>query len=295
SDYGPVQPNNLPPLIINTVPSVPPSGVITLSAGDTQTFRIEAVDPDETPVTYQWFLDERFMSTGEIWHYQPGLEAIGTHTVRVETSDQSGAKAEQVWPVSVSKPSPLVALAVTPSATVLTMTACSSQKFTISNAIAFHDFRWLLNSELQPAQDSQFVFKPKETGTYTLQLQASADTHTATHRWQIDVKPLPITEAEVNRWITRYQQSLQNQDSQALRQLGQLFSDAALTQLQARQRYQVTLENWNAVEQSESVELTFNQVERWYNPQTYSAVVEHTSHTLALRRQGCGAIVAVPN
>ena len=285
----PDQPAGYPPVIIHYEP---PIASVQLQAGQQQSFSIEAVDPDETTVSYRWFLDDQPVATGETWRYSSDSKTSNEQTVRVEVSDQNQAKAEHSWQVHVSKPAPPPAVIVSPSDTNLTLTVCSAQSFSVSNPETFNDFQWSLDSERQPERGPQFDFEPQEVGVYKLQLQAKVDNEVIEHRWRIHVQPLPISETEVKNWLSRYQHALQNQDGQALLELGDLFSEPELAQLQARQRYQVTLEQWNAIEQQGFVELSFSQIERWYNPQTYSSVVEHASHTLELKRQACQAIVA---
>ncbi len=286
----PVRTSGFPPVIIDFEPQ---SEVIDLAHGVEQTFHIEAVDPDEASVSYQWFLDTQRVSTNDTWTYRPDPDAIGSYTVRVEVGNLSDASTEHSWRVTVRRPAPPPVLVVSPALDALTMTACSAHTFSVDNPGDFNAFRWLLDSEIQHGHDARFMFEPQQAGTHRLQLQAVADTDTITHRWRIDVLPPSISEADVNGWMNRYQQALQNQDRQALRQLGDLYSEAEIEQMQSRQRYQVTIERWNAVEQGGVVNLNFAQVERWYNPPTYSSLVEHTNHTLALQRQGCEDIVTV--
>jgi len=221
-----------------------------------------------------------------------GLEN-GGYRVGVTLLDSKGGKASHNWQLKVNKPTPLPALDVAPATTRLVMAACSQQLFSINNATAYDEFQWSLNAESQSEAGSQFTFEPREAGIYAVQLQAVAGTETLSHRWQIEVRPVAITEADVNSWIARYQQALRNQDIQALRQLGTVLTEQEVAKLQTRQRYQVTIEQWNAIERSGVVELSLSQVERWYSPQTYSAVVEHSSENLELTREGCGDIVAV--
>ena len=382
----PTEPVPNPPQSLVIIRNEPQQKAIDLRESEAQVFRIEAVDPDEMPVHYQWFLDDEPTVTGESWAYQPGVDDLGRHTVRVEISASTGTKTEQewrvtvhhrnqtpviqsaqpdrsllqsptgavdiqieasdpdgdalhfvwslngqeldqrnprltldalengdyeigltvrdaagantsrIWQLNVNQPLPVPALDSSPMTERLSMTVCARQAFSVNNAASFSDFKWALNGEMLSESGPQLSFEPQQAGPYTVQVQATAGTETLSQHWQIDVRPAPISEADVNRWIEQYQDALQNQDSPAIRQLGNLFSDSELAQIQARQRYQVTLESWDAVEHNNGiVELSFNQVERWYNPQTYSSVVEHTSHTLTLQRQGCEEIVAARN
>lgn len=288
----PEQHSGFPPVIID---SEPPSDTISLDSGDEQLFRVEAVDPDERSVSYQWFLDDQPVAAGEHWVYRPDSNASGTYVVRVEVSNQSNGRVEQAWRIDVREPLPPPTLTVSPSVTTLTMTACSAETFSVDNASDFNGFRWLLDSDMQSGQGAWFTFEPRLEGVHSLEVHASAGTDTITHRWRIDVEPLSIGEAEVSDWIERYRQALQDQDVEALRQLGDLFSETELAQLHERQRYQLTLERWNAIERDGVVDLSFSQVERWYDPKTYSSVVEHNTHTLTLMRQGCGEITGIRN
>ncbi|MCP5424912.1 MAG: protein kinase [Gammaproteobacteria bacterium] len=261
-------------------------------ASDTGTaeFQVEVTDPDGDPLRFVWTLNGQTLpETG----HRLDLKDLenGDYLINVTVSDTDSARAETHWQLKVRKPTRLPTLTISPQSPPV-MTACSQQVFSVTNPAAFDTFQWSLNSEKQRESGPQFTLNPQAPGVFSLQLQASAGNETFSQLWQIEVLPAPVTNEDVNGWITRYQHALQVHDTDSLRHLG-VALDGQQAVLQGRNNYEVILEPWNAIEQGGTVELTFNQIEHWYDPQMHSSVVEHSSQAFELKHNGCKDIVAV--
>ena len=217
----------------------------------------------------------------------------------VNTSTASTAHSQPATP-NILPPAPAVEkpsgkgpiLEVSPATVELAIGICSRQNFSVNNAAAFSTFQWSVNDEPQPDISPQFTFTPPEPGHYAVRLQAVAEQHTSEHNWQVQVTADPLAKSEVNAWLARYQETMQSRDIAALQAMGDLFTAAELSQLSGRQRYQITLSNWDISMRDGDANLSFSQLERWYNPETSTPMVERTSHALILSRQGCHTVSA---
>ena len=285
---------NNPPLLIGWTPQ---ATQIEIAQGQSQSFSVEVLDIDANPnLRYQWSLDSSVVATSLDWLYKPDKNAGSAHTVQVLITDSKGAMAQQSWQVNVLKPEPVSQpLMVKPAQQSITVQACQSQIFQIEGA-GGERYRWWVDDQQQSERDDRFDFTASQSGRYRIRVEVDA-VDGASHDWQVVIAPRPITETEVNRWLERYLRALEHKDMNTLRKLGYLSSeqdaDRLQKQLQARQNYQVLIKDLNAVAQEETVSLEFEQVERWYNPDTYSTVVDYdVSRNLTLARQGCEHIVA---
>ncbi|MFO1349260.1 MAG: hypothetical protein U1F68_00705 [Gammaproteobacteria bacterium] len=76
-----------------------------------------------------------------------------------------------------------------------------------------------------------------------------------------------------------------------LRGLGCLQSPSEAERLQrtlaARQNYEVLIQNVHALPEHGEVALSFEQVDRWYDRASYSAVVDYATRHLTLAVEDC--------
>lgn len=104
------------------------------------------------------------------------------------------------------------------------------------------------------------------------------------------------TQTEVEQWLAGVRRALEQRDVAKLKELGYVHSvpEAAdlLKQLQARQKLQVVLQNVRVDLVGDHVLLSFERVDRWYDPKSYSMVVDYSSHQATLVRQGCASLIA---
>ncbi|MSQ48309.1 MAG: serine/threonine protein kinase [Deltaproteobacteria bacterium] len=95
----PVAPENQPPLLLSLTP---PAETIELMDGVTQTFQLEARDPEGEPLVYAWTLD------GKVTGTQPGFDwkarGSGNHRVRAVVTDSKGLAATREWRIAVLSP-----------------------------------------------------------------------------------------------------------------------------------------------------------------------------------------------
>jgi len=77
--------SNNPPLWVNVAPPVSPP--LVASRQDTIRFSADALDPDNDPLSYTWFVDNFSVSFAQDFAWVAFFYAEGRHTVRVEVSD----------------------------------------------------------------------------------------------------------------------------------------------------------------------------------------------------------------
>lgn len=277
---------NSPPVIISYTPQ---NSVLERQLGALEKFQIEAVDPDEQAVSYQWFLNQKPVATADHWEYL--FNTSGDHHIKVVVTGQQGESVEQHWKLKVQAAVP--ELAISPATNKVLLKICSKQRFAVTNAADFTELRWYLDGKEQTTAQPEFIFQSQTAGTFNLQIQAFASHQHTTHNWQIIVTTASIAKTEVENWLREYQQALQQQNIQALGILGEILNETELAELQNRQGYEIVIENWQARERPNGVEVSINQTEKWYQPQSYSMVVAHSSPQFILQRQNCSTLKTI--
>lgn len=139
-------------------------------------------------------------------------------------------------------------------------------------------------------------FTGKTPGAHEIRVAAGAEQGAPNHRWQVTVNAPSVTQTEVEQWLAGVQRALEQRDITKLKQLGYVHSapeaSDLLETLQARQKLQVLLQNVRAELAGDRILLSFERVDRWYDPTSYSMVVDYSTHQATLVRQGCASLIA---
>lgn len=276
--------------------ATPAQQALISETGDAE-FQIEVTDPDrDDRLSYTWKLDDQSLGAADNRLRLTDL-ANGTYSVSVNAEDPKGASASHTWQLTVNKPQQpaIPSLRVDPASSTVSMQACTEKSFQVTNADEYGKFRWLVDGQKEAEQGQRFVFSPTDTGSHTVKVEAVAGGSSATHAWQIQVTPAAIGEADVNQWLANYQQATEQGDAEALNALGELYSEQEIEELKQRQKYRMLIQDVRAVARDGKVDLKFEQVDQWYNPNRYTMVIDYTSQNLALTRSGCEKIVARRN
>jgi hypothetical protein len=118
------------------------------------------------------------------------------------------------------------------------------------------------------------------------------------YNWQIGVTSVPPHDSEAAAWLEQYLRAMESDDHTRLQELGYLASPTVAEQWRRerkpRQKYQVQLSDLQGSVQGDELRLSFSRVERWYDPKSFSSVVNHEPERLRLVRMDCERIVGRP-
>jgi hypothetical protein len=95
---------NQPPRLLAATPT---KDTVELLSGTTQTFSVEAQDPESEPLAYEWTVDGETAGTQATLHWK--AQGEGRHRVRAVVRDRGGLMATQEWQVAVLAPPPVPA------------------------------------------------------------------------------------------------------------------------------------------------------------------------------------------
>lgn len=155
------------------------------------------------------------------------------------------------------------------------------------------NYRWLLDGVTRPERGARLRLRFSRAGSHILSVFPANGESMTGHRWQIRVTPNPPDEQEATVWLEQYLGALQNREYTGLQTLG--FSARAVERLrrtlEPRQRHHVHFEEPRGTFRGDFLELSFNRVDRWYDPRTYSMVVDYTTEQLQLQRVDCERIM----
>jgi hypothetical protein len=197
---------------------------------------------------------------------------------------------------SPTKPSAPAPLQVQPAADTVEISACQMKEFSVRSDDVQAPYRWWLDGKPQPETGARFSFTGKTPGAHELRVAAGAEQGAPNHRWQVTVNAPAVTQTEVEQWLAGVQRALEQRNITKLKELGYVHSEPEasdlLEKLQARQKLQVVLQNVQAELAGDHVLLSFERVDRWYDPTSYSMVVDYSTHQATLVRQGCASLIA---
>jgi len=173
----------------------------TLAVGDTQSFWVYATDPDETPLDYQFSLNDSLVSRGAEWTYV--VDDTGHATVKCVVSDGSHSSWVE-WQlfreVPINFPPEITAFA--PIETNPVMILGDELAFTIQ-AVDPDDpvlrFIFSVNDSLV-GTESDYLFLATATGHFDVKAVVTDGEHGVSREWSLNVTPVPdtIPPAEVN-------------------------------------------------------------------------------------------------
>lgn len=197
---------------------------------------------------------------------------------------------------SPSKAPALAPLQVQPATETVALSACQAQIFSVSGDDGQAPYRWWVDGKRQSQTGARFTFSGKTPGAHEVRVAAATEQGSPHHRWQVVVSVPSVTQTEVEQWLAGVQHALEQRDVAKLEELGYVHSEPEaadlLEKLQARQKLQVVLQNVRAELAGDHVVLSFERVDRWYDPKSYSIVVDYSSHEATLVRQGCASLIA---
>ncbi len=186
-------------------------------------------------------------------------------------------------------------LIVSPADKNLTVAACEVVAFEVLDADDVAQFIWRLNGQLANEGNTRYAVSDLQAGSHIVSVEAHHSGETTSFSWEITAQDA-INQSQTQEWLSNYASALQTADIGALRKLGFIQNEEQAERIEEtlaqRQRYEVAIEDVSIQQLSDSAEMTFRQVERWYDPATFSTIVDHVTHTLTLAREDCSAIVA---
>jgi hypothetical protein len=187
-------------------------------------------------------------------------------------------------------------LQVQPATNTVAVRACQAQEFSVIGDGVQAPYHWWVDGKRQSQTGARFAFTGKTPGAHEIRVAAATEQGSPNHRWQVVVSASSVTQTEVEQWLASVQHALEQRDIKKLKELGYVHSEPEasdlLEALQARQKLQVILQNVRAQLAGDRVLLSFERVDRWYDPKSYSMVVDYSSHEATLVRQGCASLIA---
>jgi tetratricopeptide (TPR) repeat protein/predicted Ser/Thr protein kinase len=190
---------NHPPQIVTIAPA---GETLELAAGTSQEFRVEATDPDNDPLTYEWTVDGGAAGT------QPTLtwKALGEghHQVRAVVHDRENLTVTREWQVAALKPPPEKVVPPkntpphivqrVPEEGVLTVQKGATQDFTITASDQENDeltYTWAIDGK-KAGKETRFTFTAAEAGTHRIDLEVTDHGGLKDQaRWEVDVPAPP--------------------------------------------------------------------------------------------------------
>ena len=187
------------------VSSFSPGSLVTVPAGTTQAFSVDAWDVDGDALSYAWKLDGVAVPvTLSSMNYSPVAADAGAHVIAVTVSDGKGGAASKSWDVNVIAGSQAPAVALTAPAAGAVYAAGSSIVLaaTASDAdgkvvkVEFYQGATKLGEDL--AASYGLTWKSVPTGSYTLTAKAFDDQGLSTVSAPVTVKVIPTVTVAVS-------------------------------------------------------------------------------------------------
>lgn len=220
------------------------------------------------------------------------IKQIGPLASTSKTTGQSSPK-----PLESPHAAPaLVPLQVQPAAKTVNVSTCHTQLFSVIGNESNAPYRWWLAGKAQAQTGASFSFSEETSGAHEIRVAAGTGQNSPDHHWDVIVSAPAVTQAEVEQWLAEVQHALERRDIPKLKQLGYIHTEPEasdlLEKLQARQNLRILLQNVRAELAADHAQLSFERVDRWDDPKSYSMVVDYTSHEVRLIRRGCASLVA---
>jgi hypothetical protein len=227
---------------------------------------------------------------------QPIAKKIGQIGPLASTSQTTGQSSPKPLESSRAPPT-LVPLQVQPAAKTVNISTCHTQLFSVIGHDAEAPYRWWLDGKPQAQTGASFSFSEETSGAHEIRVAAGPGQGSPAHRWEVIVSAPSVTQAEVEQWLAGVQHALERRDIPKLKKLGYVHTEPEasdlLEKLQARQNLRILLQNVRAELAADHAQLSFERVDQWDDPKSYSMVVDYSSHEVRLVRQGCASLVAV--
>ncbi|HEV8718939.1 MAG TPA: protein kinase [Candidatus Binatia bacterium] len=194
-----VVPTNHPPQIVTMAPA---GETLELAAGTSQEFHVEATDPDNDLLTYEWTVDGIAAGT------QPTLiwKALGEgrHQVRAVVRDRENLAVTREWRVAALRPPPEKVVPPknapphivqrVPEEGVLTVQKGMAQDFNVIVSDQENDeltYAWAVDGK-KAGKDPRFTFTAADAGTHRIDLEVTDRGGLKDRvRWEVDVPAPP--------------------------------------------------------------------------------------------------------
>ena len=190
---------NHPPQIVTIAPS---GESLELAAGAAQEFRVEATDPDDDPLTYEWTVDGVAAGTQPTFTWK--AQGEGRHQVRAVVRDRENLTVTREWQVAALRPPPekVVPAKSTPPRIVqripeesaLTVQRGTTQDFAVSASDQENDelaYAWAVDGK-KAGKDPHFAFTAGDTGKHRVEVEVADRGGLKDRvRWEVDVPAPP--------------------------------------------------------------------------------------------------------
>ncbi len=171
---------NHPPQIVTVVPS---GEAFELTTGASQEFRVEASDPDDDPLTYEWTVDGVAAGTQPTLTWKAQKE--GRHQVRAVVHDRGNLTVMREWQVAALPPSsekpalpkntPPHILQRVPAESVLTVQRGENLDFSATASDPENDeltYAWSVDGK-KTGKETHFTFIATEAGKHRIDLEVA--------------------------------------------------------------------------------------------------------------------------
>src|SRR5713226_3129824 len=191
---------NRPPQILTMAPS---GETLELATGTSQEFRVEASDPDDDPLTYEWTVDGAAAGT------QPTLtwkaQGEGRHHVRAVVRDRGNLTVTREWQVAALPPpppekpaspknTPPHILQHVPAESVLTVQKGENLDFSATASDPENDeltYTWSVDGK-KTGKETRFTFTAADAGKYRIDLEVADRGGLKDRvRWDVEVPAPP--------------------------------------------------------------------------------------------------------
>jgi hypothetical protein len=186
-------------------------------SGSSQEFKIEASDPENEPLTYEWMVDGNSVGTQPTFVWQ--VTGEGPHQVRAVVRDRGSLTATREWRIAALKPAPSKPQAEPqapeqpaqpknmppqivqqlPAEKALTVQTGQSLDFSVTANDPENEeltYAWSLNGK-RAGKDPGFTFAAVDPGQYRIDLEVTdRGGLKARQRWDVEV-PAPPAEPRI--------------------------------------------------------------------------------------------------
>lgn len=209
-----VESANRPPQLVNATPA---GETLELVSGSSQEFKVEASDPENEPLTYEWMVDGNSVGTQPTFVWQ--VTGEGPHQVRAVVRDRGSLAATREWRVAALKPAPLKPqtepqapeqpaspknmppqiVQQLPAEKSLTVQTGQSLDFSVTANDPENEelaYAWSLNGK-RAGKDPGFTFAAVDPGQYRIDFEVTdRGGLKARQRWDVEV-PAPPAEPRI--------------------------------------------------------------------------------------------------
>jgi len=228
---------------------------------------------------------------------------VGVHMAWQTPEEIAPAPIEQNKPGPKEEPGPneepapaKIELRANPAVAEVVLDACTSRTFEVLSSSENPSYRWQVDGQRRPEEGTRLTLANVQPGPHVVRVEVTDASGAAARSWQVVAQAPAVSNAQVQAWLQDYRQALLDKRIDALRTLGFVRSEqqaqSLRSTLESRQQYDVVINDVQIEGGQGSVQLRFQQMDRWYDPTTFSTVIDHAAHALTLELNGCTALTA---